>query len=407
MKTAVQIGAGNIGRGFLSQIFRDSGYRVIFIDINQALVDAINNLGNYQIELADNRGIEIKTIDQITAVSGRDFTATAIIIAKADVMAVSVGVSALEKIAPMLAAGLQQRGQNGNLNPLNVLVCENMLNAPGVLRQYLDRHLSKLEQENLPQTVGLVETSIGRMVPGHNPHSDKDILTVRVEPYCKLPVDRDGFIGGIPDLKYLEPFSPFVYIIRRKLFIHNLGHAILAYLGYALKKEFIWEAVADEHITGIVRYTLEQVAKALAVEYGINPAEIHEHIENLMQRFTNRALGDTVERVGRDSRRKLGPEDRIMGSFRLLAKHDLDTATFPLLIAAGLRFAPPGDEGAAWVQELISKEGIVVAVQQVCGLRPDEVDQLLPGVQEYYNLLLLQPRAACNKMYEYVKIKST
>jgi mannitol-1-phosphate 5-dehydrogenase len=35
MKTAVQFGAGNIGRGFMGQLFWEAGYRTIFVDANQ------------------------------------------------------------------------------------------------------------------------------------------------------------------------------------------------------------------------------------------------------------------------------------------------------------------------------------------------------------------------------------
>ena len=42
MKKAVQFGAGNIGRGFLSQLFNESGYEVVFIDIDKNLISHLN-----------------------------------------------------------------------------------------------------------------------------------------------------------------------------------------------------------------------------------------------------------------------------------------------------------------------------------------------------------------------------
>jgi mannitol-1-phosphate 5-dehydrogenase len=39
MKTAVQFGAGNIGRGFMGQLFWEAGYRTIFVEANQKLVE--------------------------------------------------------------------------------------------------------------------------------------------------------------------------------------------------------------------------------------------------------------------------------------------------------------------------------------------------------------------------------
>ena len=42
VKTFVQFGAGNIGRSFLGQLFSQAGYQVIFIDIDTAVINALN-----------------------------------------------------------------------------------------------------------------------------------------------------------------------------------------------------------------------------------------------------------------------------------------------------------------------------------------------------------------------------
>ena len=37
----VQIGAGNIGRSFIGQLFSRAGYEVVFIDVDDAVVEAL------------------------------------------------------------------------------------------------------------------------------------------------------------------------------------------------------------------------------------------------------------------------------------------------------------------------------------------------------------------------------
>ena len=39
MKKSVIYGAGNIGRGFIGQLFFMSGYEISFIDVNAAVID--------------------------------------------------------------------------------------------------------------------------------------------------------------------------------------------------------------------------------------------------------------------------------------------------------------------------------------------------------------------------------
>ncbi len=39
--TSVIFGAGSVGRGFLGQLFTESGYKVIFVDVDAPLVAAL------------------------------------------------------------------------------------------------------------------------------------------------------------------------------------------------------------------------------------------------------------------------------------------------------------------------------------------------------------------------------
>ena len=41
-RTAVMIGAGNVGRGFLGAAFAASGYETVFIDVDEKLIKEIN-----------------------------------------------------------------------------------------------------------------------------------------------------------------------------------------------------------------------------------------------------------------------------------------------------------------------------------------------------------------------------
>jgi mannitol-1-phosphate 5-dehydrogenase len=38
VSTAVQFGAGNVGRGFVAQLFWESGMEVVFVEVNTTIV---------------------------------------------------------------------------------------------------------------------------------------------------------------------------------------------------------------------------------------------------------------------------------------------------------------------------------------------------------------------------------
>src|SRR5690554_4359878 len=98
MKKSVIYGAGNIGRGFIGQLFSESGYEVVFIDINQELVDGLNKNGRYPIQILSRKQCREFFVENVRAVNGNNDIQAADEIASADIMATSVGANNLPKI---------------------------------------------------------------------------------------------------------------------------------------------------------------------------------------------------------------------------------------------------------------------------------------------------------------------
>ncbi len=323
---AIMYGAGNIGRGFIGALFSTSGYDVAFVDVAKPVVEALNARGSYPLRVLDGAGYEDITITRVSAIDGTDADAVARAIAGADVMATAVGANILKFIAPNIANGLKLRFAQGGA-PLNILICENLMDANKVLEGMIKQHLTAAEQLWMDQSVGLVEASIGRMVPVQTEEMKAgDALRVCVERYGFLPVDRDAFRGEIPQIRNMVPFSPFDFYIRRKLYIHNLGHATAAYLGLYTGKPLIADAIDEPEILFLVEGAMLESAEALSKKYGVALPEILRHISDLLARFANRSLGDTCARVGADPVRKLAASDRLIGSARLCLEQGVSPA---------------------------------------------------------------------------------
>ncbi len=161
---AVMYGAGNIGRGFIGALFSQAGYEVTFVDVANPVVDALNCRNSYPVRVISSDGFEDISVNNVRAVNGKDIDATAKAIAEADIMATAVGVNILKFIIPNLIAGLRLRIKKGNA-PFNIIICENLMDANKVLEGMLMAELTPEEQSWFSQNVGLVEASIGRMVP--------------------------------------------------------------------------------------------------------------------------------------------------------------------------------------------------------------------------------------------------
>ena len=109
---AVMYGAGNIGRGFIGQLLSESGYKVSFIDVNMQVIDALNQRGEYTVEILENESNREVQVKNVCGVNGMDADAVAKAIAEADVMATAVGVNILPRIAGNIASGLRLGGRN-------------------------------------------------------------------------------------------------------------------------------------------------------------------------------------------------------------------------------------------------------------------------------------------------------
>lgn len=357
MKKAVMYGAGNIGRGFIGQTFSNSGYEVCFIDIAQNIIDKLNCDRCYPVRTVWDNNFTEEIVKNVRAVSAMDKQPIEEI-ADCDIMATAVGVNVLPKIISIICDGIKKRIEIGK-GSLNIIICENQLNADKMLRNLIEQCMGPEYKEWLDGNLGLVEASIGRMVPVMTPEMQEgNILRIYVEPYNMLPVDKLAFKGTIPDLKGLIPFTPFEFYIERKLFLHNMGHGMCAYLGYEKGYKYIWQAAMDTHIRKKVRCAMMEVAKSLSKKYEVPFAELADHVGDLLQRFENKLLGDTIVRVGRDPVRKLRKDDRFIGAALLCQEQGFNLQPVVDGIAAALHFSNPEDTFACQLQNGLKENGI-------------------------------------------------
>lgn len=370
MKKAVQFGAGNIGRGFIGQLLFQSGYETTFIDVNDKVISAINLEGSYTINIVGENPSSLK-VRNIRAINARDTKAAASELVSADIAVTAVGNSVLEKIAPLVANGLVERKKQNIDKPLNIIICENLLDAGRIFRKYVMESLDKTMWDYAEKNLGLVESVVSRMVPVvPRDISEKDPLYVAVEEYCTLPVDKKGFIGEIPDINGMVPYEDIAAYEERKIYTHNAGHSICAYLGYQKGYEFIWEALEDKDIYSVVTGALRETGEALIKKHNFNSQKHYEHVDDLLYRFANKALGDTVCRVGRDPIRKLGPNDRLIGSAKLVLEYDIEPINICKGIAAALKYDYSEDQSACRLSGSIKQKGTDWVFENICKIDP-------------------------------------
>jgi len=369
---AIQFGAGNIGRGFLGELFHHAGYKIVFIEKDERLVKEINKRGGYTLEIVGPQRFEQYKIDGIIALKTTDNERIKEEISEAHIIAVSVGKAALSSVAKILAPGLELRSKS-NAPPINIIIAENVLKGEELLYNFLEREISSSTKEYLDKKVGLVLAVVSRMVPVLPLEvKEKDPLYIKAEEYRELPVDKKAFKGNIPAIEGILPYDHFEAYEERKIFIHNTAHAMAAYLGFLKGYKYIYEAMMDNEIKEKVMRALQEIGKALIKKHPLLNEDLQDHIEDLCKRFSNKALADTVTRVGRDPLRKLKPEDRLVGACRFIERYGGDPKSVSLGVSACLLYNEKSDESSRILQGMISQKGVDYVLSTICGIRQGE-----------------------------------
>ena len=390
MKKLVLFGAGKIGRSFIGQLFSLSGYEVVFVDISEPIIEALNKRRFYNIIIKGDKEETIK-VTNVRGVLTSDKEKVAGEVSTADIVATSVGNNALSNVIPLIAEGLVKRYKKNRNLPLDIIIAENMRDAA----EYFEKEIVKIVGNDYPlkKLIGLVETSIGKMVPIMSKKDiDEDILQIFAESYNNLILDKKSFKNPIPNVKGLSPKDNMKAWVDRKSFIHNLGHAVISYLGYLYDRRFIYlyEALAVRKLYEQTRETMKQALEILMKEYPgeFTKEDLENHIDNLLKRFMNKALGDTIYRVGRDLLRKLGPEDRLVGVIKKGLKHNMNVDKILYALVCGFYFRATDESGAMFDRDIefvkkYFKNGIEYVLVNVCGFDKSKYKDIIAKCKKY------------------------
>ncbi|WP_413726193.1 mannitol-1-phosphate 5-dehydrogenase [Sodalis sp. RH16] len=379
---ALHFGAGNIGRGFIGKLLADAGIEVVFADVNQVVLDALNARHEYEVHVVGEQS-RVEIVRNVSAVHSGSPDVTALI-ATVDLVTTAIGPQILERIAAGVAKGLIQRHDAGNARPLNIIACENMVRGTSQLKQHVLKALPDQYHDWVGQNVGFVDSAVDRIVPPAQAGS-QDPLAVTVETFSEWIVDKTQFKGEPPAIAGMELTDNLMAFVERKLFTLNTGHAITAYLGQQAGHKTIRDAILDPAIRQVVKGAMEESGAVLINRYGFDPEKHAAYINKILQRFENPYLHDDVERVGRQPLRKLSAGDRLIKPLRGTLEYGLRHDNLMKGIAAAMHYHSEQDPQAQEWAALLEKSGPEAALAQVSGLEKDS--EVVEQVVTIYNAM--------------------
>ncbi|MGH9014752.1 MAG: hypothetical protein ACRDZ1_12560 [Acidimicrobiia bacterium] len=360
---AVVIGPGRIGCGFVGQLLRSANHEVVFVG-RGPVVDLLGRRRRYRVRLIDGTAVEEIGVDGVDAVNVDDTHAVLDHLASAQLVATAVGAGNLSRVTPLLAMGIARARQ-----PTNVIAFENLSRAGTWLRGQVARHLPvgfPLDEHGFSGAV--VSRAVSHRLWPRGP--SESLVLVGDRP-CTFHVDRAALREPLPALAGMIATGAYQAWERRKRCMYSAGHAATAYLGSLKGYHYIHTAIRDPEIRSAVRVAMAEGQRGLRARYGPGVAGDETDLDAILARFDNAALSDPIARVGRDPRRKLHADDRLVGAARLAADGGTRPEMLALAITAALCFDDPCDPGAAELHSEIERLGIAPVLRSVCGLRPD------------------------------------
>lgn len=362
---AVHFGAGNIGRGFVGLLLHQAGYEVVFADVADALISQLADAGSYRVhEVGEQPAVH--TVSNFRAVNSNSQEDRLVQeIATADLVTTAVGPHILKFVAPVITRGIAARGEDAA--PLQVMACENAINATDLLRESIDASWDEAIGA-LDDRAVFANTAVDRIVPNQEAGQGLDVT---VETFYEWVIDRTPFGDNapvIPGATFVDRLGPY---IERKLFTVNTGHASAAYFGHEAGLEKISEAMADPSVASNVRAVLDETRQLLVDKHGFDAGEQEAYVRKILGRFTNPHLPDTVNRVGRAPLRKLSRHERFIGPAAELAERGTTPEALLKAIGAALRFDDPTDAEAVELGELLASSDAGEATGRITGLSPE------------------------------------
>ncbi|KAH7063959.1 mannitol-1-phosphate 5-dehydrogenase [Paraphoma chrysanthemicola] len=381
-KKAVHFGGGNIGRGFVAEFLHNSGYEVVFVDVMDSIIEALQKQSSYKVTEIGDDGEREFTIDHYRAINSKHEMQKVIDeIATADVVTCAVGPNILKFVAEPVAKAIDARTLD---YPIAVIACENAINATTTWRGFIESKLSQASLSNIDARARFANSAIDRIVPVQDADAG---LNVKIEKFFEWCVEQKPFEhgGNKPEIKgvhYVDDLEPY---IERKLFTVNTSHATAAYYGHQAKKTYIHEVLHDQKLHDIVRDAVKETAHLIVNKHGVTTQEQDEYVESIIKRISNPVLKDNVERVGRAPLRKLSRKERFVGPAAQLAERGDKVDALLGAIEQAYRFQNvEGDEESAELAKILKEHSAEEVVTKVNGLEKDHplYEKIVPIVKK-------------------------
>lgn len=365
MSTFAGFGFGPIQAGlFLTEAFRSGAFeRLVVAEVLPDVVAAVRRAGSFTVNIGHADHISTLTVAPVeiyNPAEPADRSRLVEAVAAAGELATALPSVAHyatgdeTSVAAILAEGLRRKVETGG-PPAVIYTAENHTRAAELLAEAVAAALPTAQRDAILRRVQFLNTIIGKMSGAPEEAEDLQPLAPGLRRAFLVEAFNRIYISQIrrpPDDPLWAAFRRSIQVFiekpdltpfaEAKLYCHNAGHALAAYLAHVLGFRRIDELRHRPDVIEFVRNAMvEESGIPLCARFAgadplFTPEGMRTYVDDLITRMLNPFVRDTVARVGRDPARKLGWDDRLIGAMRRALAMGITPRRYALGAAAAL-----------------------------------------------------------------------
>jgi mannitol-1-phosphate/altronate dehydrogenase len=388
-RTYVGFGFGPIQAGlFLYEAFVSGNFRrLVVAEVLPDVVAAVRQSeGRYHLNIAHPDRIEQAQVGPLeiedpAEAAGRERLVKAV----AEAEEIGTAVPSVQtyisdspgSIHHILAEGLRRKAARGGPRAV-IYTAENHNQAAQILEAGVLGRVPKEERGAVRASVRFLNTAVAKM---SGTVSDPGEIAARGLSAMAIGYQRAFLVEAfncilISKIRFEAPFHRGIEVFEEKqdllpfeeakLYGHNAVHALAAYIGAIAGVKYVADLQEVPGALDFLRDALmEESGAALLRKYAhvdalFTPEGYRHYADDLLARMINPHLRDTVQRVGRDPERKLGWEDRLIGTMRMALREGIEPRRYGFGAAAALAQVAPsipaGDSSPASILRSLWQE---------------------------------------------------
>lgn len=386
-KEILILGAGNVGRGIVGDIFHQNGYRLLLYRRQEKELQKMKQRGYYTVAITGKNRSLVHLIDHFEVVPECLLVKS---LAETNLVACCVYEEAFPDICRFLAQAIRARMLSRKTNPLNLLLCTNRISAMAGFQKQLFDLLALIDPKKQAAAycrnyVGICQVLVlGASMPASDRILVQDEFALEASEHARLEIDRFAFKGEPLRLQGVTMVEQAEQKLCRKVYLGNMRHTMAAFMGSSMHLSSIAQCHRNSYIRGCITAAFREAEQALLQQYSFEEHEYRSWKKEIMEKLDTPSR-DSVLRVAHDPIQKLSREDRFVAPALLCMRYHVLPYQIARGIAYGFDYKNEDDRASLELNQYVHGYGIEAAVMKYCGLNPEQSEEKM-----LYDLILAQ-----------------